>query len=141
VARQLPGQMAFFVSGIALWIWQDALRSWLRGVWRLGLLLLAISLMVPGAEPLRAVGLAGLVAGIAWGRGPAVPAARYGDVSYGLYICHFPIVQALVASGAFAISPWLGSGLAVLLVLATSFMLWHFVERPALRSDSHYRQA
>ncbi|MEM9669404.1 MAG: acyltransferase [Pseudomonadota bacterium] len=140
VARQLPGQMAFFISGIALWIWQDWIRSRLSLVWRVGIMLLAVSVLVPAGEFVRPAGLAALIAGVVWGRGPSLPAAKYGDVSYGLYICHFPIVQALVAGGVFSISPWLGSACAIGLVVVSSFLLWHLVERPALRPDSHYRR-
>ncbi|MEM7660861.1 MAG: acyltransferase [Pseudomonadota bacterium] len=140
LARQLPGQMAFFMSGIGLWIWRDWILARLSSVWRLGLLLLAISIIVPGGDVVRALGLAALIAGAAWGRGPKLRAAKYGDISYGLYICHFPIVQALVAGGVFAVSPWLGTVASIVLVLIASFALWHFVERPALRPDSHYRR-
>ncbi|MEO0881683.1 MAG: acyltransferase [Pseudomonadota bacterium] len=141
LARQLPGQMAFFVSGIAMWIWRDWIAARLSAIWRTSILLLAISVLVPEGEFLRAAGLAGIIAGLAWARGPDLPAAKYGDISYGLYICHFPIVQALVAAGAFALDPWLGSALAIALTVGTSFALWHCVERPALRADSHYRQS
>ena len=34
-----------------------------------------------------------------------------------------------------------GFAIAALLTLAASFLLWWFVEKPALRRDSHYRQA
>ncbi|MEM7006855.1 MAG: acyltransferase [Pseudomonadota bacterium] len=139
IARQLPGQAAFFTTGIALWIWRDWTLQNLRAVSRLGLVLLAVSLTVPELDFLCAVGLTGAIAGLAWGRGPAIPAAKFGDISYGLYICHFPIVQALIAAGLFAANPILGAALSVTLVLLASFALWYFVERPSLRPDSHYR--
>jgi len=142
LARQLPGQMAFFASGMALWsLWSAAkARPLVFGV--LGLALLAASVAHPYAAPLRAAGLAGVIAAIAFLPGPALNAARFGDVSYGVYITHFPILQAMIMAGLFVqLGYAAGFAAAALLVFAASFLLWHLVEKPALRPSSHYRQA
>lgn len=90
----------------------------------------------------RPAALAALVAGVAFLPGPHLNAARWGDVSYGVYIVHFPVLQALVAFGVFAS---LGAGaamaLAFVLVFGLSYGLWWLIEKPALRPDSHYRRA
>lgn len=141
LARQLPGQMAFFASGIALWqVWDLAkARPHLFGA--VGLLLTLASFAHPWLEPLRAAGLTGLITCVAFLPGPALNAARFGDISYGVYITHFPILQALVALGVFATLGYAaGFTLSAVLVIAASFALWHLVERPALRPSSHYRK-
>jgi peptidoglycan/LPS O-acetylase OafA/YrhL len=142
LARQLPGQMAFFASGIALWqVWDIAKsRPWLFGL--IGLMLAALSFAHPVLSPLRAAGLTALVAWMAFVPGPVLNAARFGDISYGLYITHFPILQALVMLGVFAaLGPIAGFVLTGFIVIAASLLLWHSVEKPALRPSSHYRQA
>ena len=140
LARQLPGQMSFFVSGIALWLLRDIARKrwFLTGIVGAGYLLTSYTSFL---EPLRAAGLAMLIAAIAYAPGPRLNAAKFGDISYGVYITHFPIVQALVAAGLFAASPALGIVTSVILVVAASFILWRVIERPMLRRDSHYRRA
>lgn len=140
IARQLPGQMSFFAVGIALWIVKDIVRKHAIKAGLVGLTLVIISFLQP-FEFIRALGIGGMVAGIAFAHGFHINAARWGDISYGVYITHFPIVNALVALGAFAISPWLGLTLAAVSVFVASLLLWKFVERPFLRRDSHYRQA
>ena len=140
LARQLPGQMMYFAAGIALWkLWPlaQAQATWFGLI---GGVALALSLLVPGLEALRVLGLAGLVAGLAFGPGPALNVASYGDVSYGIYIVHFPIVQMLVSVGAFtALGIAGGLVLSAILVVLTSYALWWWVEKPALRRDSHYK--
>jgi len=62
--------------------------------------------------------------------------ARFGDLSYGLYVYSFPIQQSLIV--------WLGSKMPAtvltLLVLVVcsplAYFSWHLVERPMLRGRS-----
>jgi len=141
IARQLPGQMSFFATGIALWMLKDRVEDGRYGpMLAIGGALIGLSVF-PYLEGLRAAGLGLAIAALAFMPGPQLNAARFGDISYGVYITHFPIVQMLVAFGIFAMSPWLGVAAALILVIAASLALWRFVERPALRADSHYRRA
>lgn len=141
LARQLPGQMAFFAMGIVLWKIEPQLRRRWRALAVSGTILLAATLMHPALEPLRALALAGLIAGAAFAPGPPLSPARFGDISYGLYITHFPILQAMAAAGLVATLGLTGFlALAALLVILASLALWHLVEKPALRPSSHYRK-
>ena len=139
LARQLPGQMAYFASGIALWMMRDQLKRQIIRIGLIGAALVALSL-APALEILRPAGVAALIAFAAWAPGPKLNATRWGDLSYGVYITHFPIIQSLVALGVFAQSPSLGVVLSLVLVFGSSLAMWRWVERPWLRKDSHYRQ-
>ncbi len=141
LARQLPGQIAYFAMGIAVW----KLEPLLRRHWAVcaipGTVLLAASLIHPTLEPLRALGLAGVIAGFAFAPGRPLSPARFGDISYGVYITHFPILQAMIAAGLVTTLDLAGFlAVATILVLVASFALWHLVEKPALRPSSHYRK-
>ncbi|AXE64490.1 acyltransferase [Hyphomonas sp. CACIAM 19H1] len=141
LGRQLPGQMAFFAMGIALWKASPGIQRRWAALALCGTALLGASFLYPFLEPLRAFALAGVIGAIAWAPGPKLNVARYGDVSYGLYITHFPILQALAAAGlatSLGLAAYLA--LATALTLAASFALWHLVEKPALRPSSHYRR-
>ncbi|MEO0607969.1 MAG: acyltransferase [Pseudomonadota bacterium] len=141
LARQLPGQMMYFAIGMALWRLWDVARTHAVTLFGIGVVCLTLSILVPTLETLRVLGLAGVIAGVAFGPGPKLNAAAWGDISYGVYITHFPIVQALVAAGVYAALGFIG-GLAVtvVLVFGSSYLLWWLVEKPALRRDSHYRK-
>jgi peptidoglycan/LPS O-acetylase OafA/YrhL len=101
--------------------------------------LLVWSLLSPLAEPLRAAGLGSVTIFLATGQKQMFDAARFGDLSYGLYIVHFPIIQTAIVAGLFASSPFLGLGVSLALAFAAALVLWWLVERPALRTDSAYR--
>jgi len=140
LSRQLPGQMSFFITGIALAAWRDQL-NWKSALLPLGLILLLASVLLPVLDVLRAAGIGIVVIFIATGLPHLFNAARLGDFSYGIYIVHFPILQGLIAGGFFLASPWLGLSLALSVSFIAAGLLWWLVERPALRADSAYRAA
>lgn len=59
--------------------------------------------------------------------------ARFGDVSYGVYIYAFPIQQAVVHAFGGSMDPMANVLIATPLVLACAFASWHLVEKRALR--------
>jgi len=138
VSRQLPGQMSFFVTGVALYLWRRDI-NWRSPLPVVGLALLVASFAFPFAEPMRAIGLGVVSVWAAVAAPRLIDAARFGDLSYGAYIVHFPIIQAFVAAGLFASSAALGAGVSVVATLIAALAMWRLVERPALRADSAYR--
>ncbi len=139
LSRQLPGQMSFFIVGVAcyLWRWGQAWRSILPV---LGVGLFVLSVTISAAEPVRALGLGITILWCALALPQLFDAARWGDLSYGVYIIHFPIVQVIVALGLFSTSPALACVVSVVAILLGSALMWWTVERPSLRADSTYRK-
>ena len=60
---------------------------------------------------------------------PLVPAARFGDLSYGLYIYGWPIEQCVVYFSGGAAPWWEVFGVSLALTVPTAFLSWHAVER------------
>lgn len=139
LGRQLPGQMSFFIVGIALAAWRDDV-NWRSLLAPIAIVLLALSVVFPAAMPLRAIGLGVTSIWLAVAIPRLLDPARFGDLSYGVYIIHFPIIQVAVVAGLFASSPWIGAGVSLLAALLAAMLLWWLVERPALRVDSAYRR-
>jgi len=135
--RQLPGQLVFFISGATLYYYLDIFKhSWL---WLLlpSIGVFAIKPWIPVAwvEPM-ALGVVVVYLACIF---PCLGNfGKYGDFSYGIYITHFPILQVLISSGAFDYSPYFGLAVAGVLILATSYIFWHFIEKPFLKKSSHY---
>lgn len=136
--RQLPGQLAYFVAGGAGYYYFDVLRRhWLRVV-PFALVVFFLPLASELELVLRPAALGALVLFAALGLRYLGNFGRYGDMSYGIYIVHFPIVQTLVSYGIFQSDPFLALGIASLLVLVSAFLSWHLIEKPFLRRTSHY---
>ena len=145
--RQLPGQLGYFLAGMALyWYRAPLFRRWpaLIALAVAAYLLLrlgneAATLYVKFALEPVAIGIA--VIYVACGLPYLGNFARFGDLSYGIYIIHFPVIQAAVAAGWFARDPWAAFFGCVGATVALAFASWHLVEKPFLKRGSHYRIA
>lgn len=138
LAYQLPGQMRFFICGIVLyWLRRD--RNLILWMAPFGMAALSVSLAMPDQELLRPVSLAVVVIWFGLIVPRVVNVVRYGDVSYGLYIVHFPIAQSLVSVGGSQNAPAVYLYAAISMSLAVALFLWWTIERPFLHRDSAYR--
>jgi peptidoglycan/LPS O-acetylase OafA/YrhL len=147
LGRQLPGQLAYFAVGMMAW-WYRA--WWGRPPWTplgaLGIVAVASMLLfAPAAVDLvtrpLAVGALVMSAALLLPIPGSAAVSRQGDLSYGIYIWHFPVVQVLVQAGWFAYSPVASACWAVAIVTALSWGSWRWVEKPMLRPTSHYVKA
>jgi len=139
--RQLPGQLCYFVAGAAGYYFDDALAKRWRliapaaAAGYLGLPLLGSPALEILLKPAL---LAALVVYAAVGARYLGNFGRFGDLSYGIYVIHFPLLQMLVGAGLFRSNPWLGMAAATAGVLVLAALSWHLVEKPFLRRSSHY---
>jgi len=142
--RQMPGQLTYFLVGAALYLYRDQVQ----GRWPVLLLVAAVAYALTAfvdlpwvralCEPLW-LGISVVFCAVAL---PFVGNfARFGDLSYGIYIIHFPVIQVAVAWGFFAASPWLAFSGCVAVTLVLACASWHLVEKPFLNRRSHYRMA
>ena len=142
--RQLPGQLGYFLVGVGLYLSRDTLEGKWPALLAAAAAIFALLALTP--SPAALILLQPLMLGIfviyAAVRLPYLGNfARFGDFSYGVYVLHFPVIQALVAAGLFASGPWAAFGAAAALVALLALASWHLVEKPFLASRSHYRRA
>lgn len=73
-------------------------------------------------------------------RFPVIPAARFGDLSYGLYIYGWPVEQAVIWLRGGHAAWWQVFATALPAAAALAFLSWRLVESPALRLKPGPRQ-
>jgi len=66
-------------------------------------------------------------------RYPAIPAARFGDLSYGLYIYGWPVEQTILWAFGGKLPWWQLFAAALPATALLAFISWHVVEKSALR--------
>jgi peptidoglycan/LPS O-acetylase OafA/YrhL len=132
---QFPGQLTYFLAGAAFYYYPPG-RRMSAALAAAGLPLLLLE--GPLAVLLRPLAAGALIHYAALGMPYLGNFGRHGDFSYGIYILHFPILQALVALGVFQAGAWTGLALALILVPAAAWVSWRWIEKPFLRRSSHY---
>ncbi len=137
LAKQMPGQLMYFLPGAWAYCERARLARMGHSLGLMGALAIALTYLWDGGTPTPGVFLypLALTALVFWAANtlrPQVNASRYGDLSYGIYLTHFPVIQTLVHFGVFKASPWGGVGLALALVVTLALASWHLVERPMM---------
>ena len=136
LARQLPGQLSYFLAGAFFYYHLPLFER--RAPWfvaaALAILAVHAFLPLPALQPFALATLV-VAAALFFHVGNF---GRYGDFSYGVYILHFPIIQLLLHTGWFRRDPWLFLGAVLVLVAVGAVALWHLVEKRFLLRSSHY---
>jgi peptidoglycan/LPS O-acetylase OafA/YrhL len=137
IARQFPGQLSYFVIGALLCVNRTAYRH-LKLVAIAAILLslfLRNGVLATAIEPLF---YSTLVICLSTQTIKNLNFGRWGDLSFGIYLYHFPIIQLLIWSGLFSYSIYAGIAATLATTIMVSFLSWHFIEKKWLRRTSHY---
>ena len=129
---QLPGQVHYFALGVGLFAVTEGRIDMRAMALLVGLMIALLALVGQSREALQAAVLVAIIGGVS--RLPAVAEPFGGrDLSYGIYLAHFPLIHILLAAGAAAVLP-VGAFVALVVVLAGLYALasWHLIEKPAL---------
>jgi len=137
LARQLPGQMCFFMAGATLFYYLKFFEQHIKSFAAAAAVILVVDWVVLPLPWLQPAALASLVVffGLFLYAGNF---GKYGDFSYGVYILHFPILQLLLNSGWFAERPWLFLLTTIGLTAVGAVLMWNLVEKRFLLRSSHY---
>ena len=129
LAHQLPGFISYFVAGIAVYYYFDEYIKRKNQLLFLGIVFIAIDKMI-GYEVLMPMGLALIVFFFAFSFKKINYFAKFGDISYGIYVFHYPIIKLFTAWGLFTkYNPYLISIVVITIVLTTGFLSWHLIEK------------
>ncbi len=133
--RQLPGQLVYFISGAALYYYYGLFKRYAYYFLTLAVICLlwknGMALIEPAAVAIGVIYFCCLLK-------PLGNFCKYGDLSYGVYIIHFPVIQLLVQYNFYQSHPILSLLSTLILVLLLAFITWHLIEKQFLRHSSHY---
>ena len=139
LARQLPGQLRYFVVGIALYQFRASIRPpvWLAAI--LAMVLFAI-ISVGGPQWLQLVRplIVGGVVFLFALKLPAIVVKR--DISYGVYLIHGPVIQLGILSNLLP-PTYGGLAMVVTVVVGLALLSERFIERPAINFGKRFTKA
>lgn len=124
--------LSYFLAGVVAWLYRDRIPcNW--GWLALCLLLLFAardSMALPLTQKL-CLPYAVLCIGLRGQVGTALK-RRIGDLSYGVYLFSYPILNVVISLGRQQLSPEAVAAIAAPVTLAIAWVSWTLVERPAL---------
>lgn len=130
--HQLGGQMVYFLGGIVMLLWFDKLQKNVRWLLPLCLVLYLLRNNIEFLQYVEPITFALVIVGIAY-YCPWI-SFLYGkdNISYGLYLYHFPIIQVLIHTGLAQYNIYLCFFTVVVLTIVASILSWKYIEKPLL---------
>ena len=135
--QQLPGQLAFFISGALLYYYYDKFHSSIMMLLPISAFIIAFHNYALEIYFLYPLALAVIVIYFCLEFRYLGNFSKYGDFSYGIYIWHYPILQVFSHFKLFE-NPWAGFPSLFACIFLVSYLSWHLIEKPFLRRKSHY---
>jgi len=135
--RQIPGQLAFFISGAVIYYYYNYFFKKSFFLIITSCIIMVVHKNIIDLYALYPISLAVIVLYFAnivkyighWG--------RFGDLSFGVYIWHFPIIQLFVHFNLFS-NQIIGNIMLFISIFIASYLSWHLIEKRYLYQSSHY---
>jgi len=128
LSHQLPAFLSYFLSGAILFVCYSFFLRHKQVIFWIALSVFLIERYFDW-EVLRPMALACMVVYVAFSFPFLNKFGKYGDVSYGIYIFHFPIVQVLIYLGFYDEHPYAAFFSTLIGVCGVGLLSWHLVEK------------
>jgi peptidoglycan/LPS O-acetylase OafA/YrhL len=132
LSRQLPGELSYFILGAAVTLF-DGKPFFRKALTWLGIPAI-ILLFLPMGAVMETVAGSLMLAIAVFFFALRLPVLHYPfrkeDISYGLYIYHFPVMQTIIQLGVYHRSPMPGLMISLIVTVFLSLLSWFLIEKP-----------
>ncbi len=132
LARQVGSQLVYFYSGTAILLYFEQFQRYVKYLLPAALILYAGRYYVDALQFLEPFSFAVLIIGIAYNVKFLNVFSRFENVSYGIYLFHFPVIQTIVHFRLHEYSYMLAIVTAIVATVALACFSWNFIEKPIL---------
>lgn len=137
LSRQIPGQLFYFIIGA--WVCELEEKRWffyfIKWAGIPAIVLLFFPLPIAFQCLLMAINVFFIANIVPTIKNPY----RQHDISYGVYIFHFPVIQVLVFYGVFKSAPLSSVVYALIATIILSIICWLTIERPFILKKTKYQ--
>ncbi len=133
VQRQIGGQLLFFYSGVALLLYFDYFQQNVRWLFPIASVVAVASKFVNWFECIEPLCIAIVIIGFAYNCRWFVRMRRYDNISYDIYLFHFPVIQLVVYWKLPEQNILLALVVAIVMTISLSLLSWYFIERHVLQ--------
>ena len=141
IAKQLPGALAFFATGIVYYKNFSILKKWKDYIIIPCLIVFVLEHYILKTQLLKPISFGFMVFYAAYSFRFLNNFGKYGDFTYGIYIYHYPLIQLFGVLGLFnKYPPLIICALVLMLTLLIAILSWYLVELPYLSKNRRIRQ-
>jgi len=139
LAHQLPAFLSYFAAGISLHYYFDIFIKRKNILLIIGLITYIVEYNLK-IEILSPLALSFIIFAIAYSNIKIENFSKHGDISYGIYIYHFPLINLAIYWGFYTkYNPYLVSVVLIFFLFALSYISWHKLELVFLRKVKSMR--
>ena len=139
LSHQLPAFLSYFSVGIALHYYFDIIIKHKNTLFFIGLIIYIIEYNLD-IEVFSPIALSFIIFALAYSNLRLSNFSKNGDISYGIYIYHFPLINLAIYFGFYThFNPYFVSGILILILFLISYISWHKLEVVFLRKVKSIR--
>jgi peptidoglycan/LPS O-acetylase OafA/YrhL len=137
IARQFPGQLSYFLIG-SIFSVNKILLSKIGILTILSAFLFIINKNYVVVIIFEPIFYSCITIWLSTSAFRNINIAKFCDISYGIYLFLYPIIQFFIYIGVFNYNIWLGLSGVVCASVIISLISWHLIEKRFLKRSSHY---
>lgn len=134
IKKQIGSQLMYFYSGTFILLYFDKFIRYLKFFFPIAIIIYCYqnsNLILHYLEPLA---FATILIGIAYNLKYLNFLRRYDNISYGMFLYHYPIIQTLIYYKIPQFNIYFAFFLAFVLTISASILSWKFLEKPIIQN-------
>ena len=141
LAKQLPGFLNYFATGMLLYVNKDFFSKYIYYLLAAAVVVLILEKAVILQSIFTPLAIGIIIFWFAFSKIPLKNFGKHGDFSYGMYLVHFPIIQIFTQEGIYEKYSYLGFALSTAVVFIFSVIIWNVIEKNALKRRFNQKSA
>ncbi len=130
--KQVGGQLLYFYAGTLILFYFDYFRKYIKFIFPIAVFVCYFRYDIPLLVYIEPLAFAAVLIGCAYYIKWFVFLRKFGNVAYGIYLFHFPVIRLSVWLGMNESSPILCFAFCVVGTLLLSILSWLLLEKPTL---------
>lgn len=132
IRKQIGSQFIYFYSGTFILLYFDSFIKYLKYLFPISVVVYLFSDVNPFFSNIEPLAFATIIIGLAYNLKYLNFLRKYDNISYGMYLYHYPIIQTIIYYKIPQFNIYLAFFIALTLTIIVSILSWKFIEKPII---------
>lgn len=133
IRKQIGSQLIYFYSGTFILLYFDSFIKYLKYLFPAAIIIYLFDDITPLLSYFTPFAFATILIGLAYNLKYLNFLRKYDNISYGMYLYHYPIIQTVIYYKIPQFNIYLAFFIAFILTIIVSILSWKFIEKPIIR--------